>query len=200
MVSKPETFTDEAVADLINRHRNGDHQAFKILGEACSRPVWLYIRSRVPNPDAEDLFQKYQTALAEYLRRPERPIRNMNHLQRLALKNGKCRVAEFYRRKERKQKHRGTLPKQEPPDPGENPEQRLIRVEQKAAIPTLVHRLLLETNLTDAQLDAVVFVYLLEQKKRKVAADLGICEKALRERLEGAFKKFRNYVEKEMKP
>ncbi len=192
MVTKPENITDEVVPELIKRYRGGNQQAFEVLAAACSKPVWLFIRARIGGTDAEDVFQEYLLTLAKHLRKRNDPIETVTHLQRLAFRMGKNHIAEFYRRGQGKH-HTEPLQDHDRLDPADNPEEQMI----VAVVPALVRRLLLRTNLTDAQRDAVVSVYLLDQTKRKAAADLGISDRALRERLDGAFKKFRDYLEKE---
>jgi DNA-directed RNA polymerase specialized sigma24 family protein len=193
MVKKPDDpIRDKEIPELIEGYRHGDQEGFVILAGACSKPVWLYIRAKASEDVAEDLFQEYQIALALYLRGGKHGVTTLNHLQRLAFTIGKRVVASFYRDGEQEKKHRSRTDVPDVAEPND-PHGKLERS-------NLLTRLLLDTNLTDAQRDAVVFVYLMDQTKKKAAADLGISEKSLRERLDGAFKKFRDYLDKERTP
>ena len=183
---------DDAVPDLIKRYRNHEQDAFVRLAQACSKPVWLYIRGKVHATDADDVFQKYQIALARQLRTRLKPVTSVNHLQALAFTIGKSAVVDYYRGKQNKPASED-LPVVDPAHPGLSQEETL----QRGQIQAQVRRMLRQTPLTPAQRDAVILVYLMEHKKKHAAITLGISERALRERIEGAFKKFRDYLEHE---
>ena len=193
MAKKPDDLIpDDEITRLIKCYRDGDQEAFVTLANSCSQAVWIYIRSKASEDDADDLFQEYQLALALALLPGKEPVTTAGHLQGLAVTIGKRLVANFYRSKERNDRQKSKA--DELAKPGqEDTDDPHRTLEPK----DLVEQLLLHTGQTDAQRDAIVFVYLMEQTKRKAAADLGIAEKSLRERLEGAFRKFRDYLKKE---
>ena len=116
----------------------------------------------------------------------------MKHLQALAFTIGKSAVTDYYRSPQSKSTGED-LPEVDPVHPAPNQEDMLQRVQIQAQ----VRRMLVETPLTPAQRDGVILVYLMEMKRKHAAIKLGISEKSLRERLEGAFKKFRDYLDKE---
>ena len=191
MVNQPDDLIrDEKILHLIARYQDGDQEAFVTLANFCSKIPWLHIKSKVAPDDAEDLFQEYRMALIVALLPGRAPVTGAGHLQALAITIAKRLVFNYYRREGKEQEKNEALlakPVKETPDDVHLP------LERK----DLVTRLLLHSDLTDTQLDAVVSVYLMDQTKRKAASDLGIAEKSLSGRLKGAFLKFSDYLKKE---